>query len=31
MYAVKLSGGEFRIISKVPGAAAIGADECKRF
>ena len=31
MYAVKLTGGEFKIVSKVPGAAAIGPDECKRF
>jgi branched-chain amino acid transport system substrate-binding protein len=31
MYAVKLTGGEFRIISKVSGQAAIGPDECKRF
>ncbi|MBS0327180.1 MAG: ABC transporter substrate-binding protein [Proteobacteria bacterium] len=31
MYVVKLTGGEFKIISKVPGVAAIGPDECKRF
>jgi branched-chain amino acid transport system substrate-binding protein len=31
MYAVKLTGGEFKIVSKVSGAAAIGPDECKRF
>lgn len=31
MYAVKFTGGEFKIISKVAGGAAIGADECKRF
>ena len=31
MYAVKFTAGEFKIISKVAGAAAIGADACKRF
>ncbi|MGH8801365.1 MAG: ABC transporter substrate-binding protein [Casimicrobiaceae bacterium] len=31
MYAVKFTHGEFKIISKVPGAEAIGPDECKRF
>lgn len=31
MYAVKFSGGEFKIISKVAGTKAIGPDTCKRF
>jgi branched-chain amino acid transport system substrate-binding protein len=31
MYAVKFSGGEFKIISKVSGTKAIGPDTCKRF
>ncbi|MEO9162176.1 MAG: ABC transporter substrate-binding protein [Casimicrobiaceae bacterium] len=31
MYAVKLTGGEFKIINKITGTAAIGPDTCKRF
>jgi branched-chain amino acid transport system substrate-binding protein len=31
MYAVQVSGGKFRIVSKVPGSAAVGADVCTRF
>ncbi len=31
MYAVKVSGGKFTMIDKVPGAAAIGPDTCTRF
>ena len=31
MYAVKVDGGKFRIVSKVPGAVAIGPDTCTRF
>ena len=31
MYAVKVSGGKFQIIAKVPGEAAVGPDTCTRF
>jgi branched-chain amino acid transport system substrate-binding protein len=31
MYAVKVTNGEFRIVSKVPAAAAIGPDNCAKF
>ncbi len=31
MYAVRVEGGKFRIVSKVPGAVAIGPDACTRF
>ncbi len=31
MYAVQVTGGKFKIISKVPGADAIGPDTCTRF
>jgi len=31
MYAVKVEGGKFRIVSKVPGNVAIGPDTCTRF
>ena len=31
MYAVKVVGGKFEIVSRVPGAAAIGPDTCPRF
>ncbi len=31
MYAVKLTGGEFKIINEITGTAAIGPDTCKRF
>jgi len=31
MYAVRVTGGKFKIVSKVPGAAALGADACTRF
>jgi len=31
MYAVKVVAGKFKIISKVPGNAAIGQDTCTRF
>ena len=31
MYAVRFTDGEFKIVSKVPGAAAIGPDRCTRF
>ena len=31
MYAVRVSAGKFRIVSKVPGQAAIGADTCEKF
>jgi branched-chain amino acid transport system substrate-binding protein len=31
MYAVRVEGGKFRIVSQVPGSAAIGPDLCTRF
>ncbi len=31
MYAVRVEGGKFKIVSKVPGAIAIGPDTCTRF
>ena len=31
MYAVKVEGGKFKIVSKVPGNVAIGPDTCSRF
>lgn len=31
MYVVKVTGGQFRIVSRIPGAAAIGPDTCSRF
>jgi branched-chain amino acid transport system substrate-binding protein len=31
MYAVKVNGGKFQIIAKVPGATAVGADTCPKF
>ncbi len=31
MYTVKFTHGEFKIISEVPAAEAIGPDDCKRF
>jgi branched-chain amino acid transport system substrate-binding protein len=31
MYVVRVTGGEFKIVGQVPGAEAIGADECTRF
>lgn len=31
MYAVKVVGGAYKIISQVPGAAAVGPDTCTRF
>jgi branched-chain amino acid transport system substrate-binding protein len=31
MYAVKVTGGKFQIIAKVPGEAAVGPDTCTRF
>ena len=31
MYAVRVEGGKFKIVSKVPGAVAIGPDTCTRF
>jgi branched-chain amino acid transport system substrate-binding protein len=31
MYAVKVTGGKFTIISKVPGTAAVGPDTCEKF
>ncbi len=31
MYAVQVSSGKFRIVSRVPGSAAVGADVCTRF
>lgn len=31
MYAVKVEGGQFQIVGKVPAAAAIGPDTCTRF
>ncbi|MBU1361564.1 MAG: ABC transporter substrate-binding protein [Gammaproteobacteria bacterium] len=31
MYAVRVKGGQFEIVGKVPAAAAIGADTCTRF
>jgi len=31
MYAVRVSGGKFEIVGKMPAAAAIGADTCAKF
>ncbi|HNI86440.1 MAG TPA: ABC transporter substrate-binding protein, partial [Ottowia sp.] len=31
MYAVKVEGGQFRIVGKVAAEAAIGPDACTRF
>jgi branched-chain amino acid transport system substrate-binding protein len=31
MYAVKVQGGAYKIITQVPGPAAVGADSCERF
>jgi len=31
MYAVRVTGGEFKIVGKIPGEAAIGPDACTRF
>jgi ABC-type branched-subunit amino acid transport system substrate-binding protein len=31
MYAVRLTDGKFKVISKVAGDAAIGPDTCTRF
>ena len=31
MYAVKVTGGKFQIIAKVPGEAAVGPDTCTKF
>ncbi len=31
MYAVKVEGGQFQIVGKVPASAAIGPDACTRF
>jgi branched-chain amino acid transport system substrate-binding protein len=31
MYAVRVEGGKFKIVSKVPGAQAVGPDTCTRF
>ena len=31
MYAVKVEGGKFKIVSKVAGPAAVGPDTCTRF
>ena len=31
MYAVRVEGGKFKIVAKVPGPAAIGPDTCTRF
>jgi len=31
MYVVQVTGGQFKIVGKVPGADAIGPDDCKRF
>jgi len=31
MYAVRVEGGKFKIVSKVPGDVAIGPDTCTRF
>jgi len=31
MYAVKVSGGKFQIIAKVPGETAVGPDACTKF
>ena len=31
MYVVQVTGGQFKIVGKVPGTDAIGADDCKRF
>jgi len=31
MYAVKVTGGKFQIIAKVPGDAAVGPDTCTKF
>lgn len=31
MYAVRVTGGQFTIVGKVPGEAAVGPDTCTRF
>jgi branched-chain amino acid transport system substrate-binding protein len=31
MYATQMTNGKFKVMSKVPGAAAIGPDTCSRF
>jgi ABC-type branched-subunit amino acid transport system substrate-binding protein len=31
MYAVRMTGGKFKVVSKVPGEAAIGPDTCTKF
>jgi branched-chain amino acid transport system substrate-binding protein len=31
MYAVQVTGGKFRIVSRIDGNAAVGADTCTRF
>jgi branched-chain amino acid transport system substrate-binding protein len=31
MYVVRVTGGQFKIVSQVPGEEAIGADACTRF
>lgn len=31
MYVTRMSGGQFKVLSKVPGEAAIGPDTCTRF
>jgi len=31
MYVTRMSGGQFKVLSKVPGEAAIGPDTCSRF
>jgi branched-chain amino acid transport system substrate-binding protein len=31
MYVVRVTGGQFTIVSQVAGADAIGKDECTRF
>jgi branched-chain amino acid transport system substrate-binding protein len=31
MYAVKVQSGAYKIISQVPGSAAVGPDTCTRF
>jgi branched-chain amino acid transport system substrate-binding protein len=31
MYVVQVTGGQFKIVGQVPGADAIGADDCNRF
>jgi branched-chain amino acid transport system substrate-binding protein len=31
MYVVQVTGGQFKIVGQVPGADAVGPDDCKRF